>query len=227
LHLTPNRPFHETQSDLFISQDKDGANCEQIEVYRSIDPISNALFTVESFGLDCTYGNVCSVIPVVNGDYPLEWAGESFSVEWGLRERGKGKFKTPFGSVEGQLSEPLDFSNLSDEFGGVKVPTELRAIVTYRSKKYSMVTLVLPKPALNLSAPGSAIVGFNFSVLISSTKNYSGTCSVNGFQVAIKNGAGKIVLYGKKPGNLRLTLNCNSSSNWAATSVGRDIYIRN
>ena len=221
LTITPLRPLSNDTYELRISTDSDGSNEITLSYSINLDLDAENLYTVNSFSLDCGSDNNCRVRPDITGDYPDEWAGQA-KIEFRTRPKGTNKWTSYAPKFDTFWDEP---SELNLKF--ISTPTDVAAKVTYKNRVFNLSTTIKPKPTLSLSAPGSAIVGFNFTVLISGPKKYSGSCSVNGFQVSIKNGVGKIALYGKTPGNLRLWMVCNANSNWAATSQGRSIYIRN
>jgi hypothetical protein len=221
LTVTPFRPLSNFNSEFNISTDSNGSNAITLRYVTNLDLDDENLYTVNGFSLDCGTENICHVQPDITGDYPDEWAGQA-KIEFRTRAKGTNKWSSYAPVFDTFWDDP---SELNLKF--ISTPTEVAAKVTYRNRIINLITTIKPTPKLSLSAPGSAIVGFNFTVLISGPKSYSGTCSVNGFKVAVKNGAGKIALYGKSPGNLRLWMVCNANSNWGATSQGRDIYIRN
>ena len=221
LMITPLRPLTNDTYELKISTDSNGSNAITLCYFINLDLDAEDLYTVNGFSLDCGIDNICRVQPDIIGDYPDEWAGQA-KIEFRTRAKGTNKWTSYAPEFDTFWNEP---SELNLKF--ISAPTDVVAKVTYKNRVFNLSTTIKPKPALSLSAPGSAIVGFNFTVLISGPKKYSGSCSINGLQVAIKNGVGKIALYGKTPGNLRLWMVCNANSNWAATSQGRDVYIRN
>jgi hypothetical protein len=220
LTITPLRPLVNSTHELKISTDSNGLNAITLTYTINVDLDAENLYTVNTFSLDCGIDNICRVQPDITGDYPDEWVGQA-KIEFRIRAKGTNKWTNYAPKFDTFGDEP---SELNLKF--ISTPTDVAAIVTYRNQVFNLSTTIKPKPALSLSAPGSAIVGFNFTVLISGPKKYSGSCSVNGFQIAIKNGIGKLSLYGKTPGNLRLWMVCKANSNWAATSQGRYIYIR-
>ena len=219
--ITPLRPLTNDTYELKISTDSNGSNAITLSYFINLDLDAEDLYTVNGFSLDCGIDNICRVQPDIIGDYPDEWAGQA-KIEFRTRAKGTNKWTSYAPEFDTFWNEP---SELNLKF--IYAPTDVVAKVTYKNRVFNLSTTIKPKPALSLSAPGSAIVGFNFTVLISGPKKYSGSCSINGLQVAIKNGVGKIALYGKTPGNLRLWMVCNANSNWAATSQGRNVYIRN
>ena len=221
LMITPLRPLTNDTYELKISTDSNGSNAITLSYFINLDLDAEDLYTVNGFSLDCGIDNICRVQPDIIGDYPDEWAGQA-KIEFRTRAKGTNKWTSYAPEFDTFWNEP---SELNLKF--ISAPTDVVAKVTYKNRVFNLSTTIKPKPALSLSAPGSAIVGFNFTVLISGPKKYSGSCSINGLQVAIKNGVGKIALYGKTPGNLRLWMVCNANSNWAATSQGRNVYIRN
>ena len=221
LMITPLRPLTNDTYELKISTDSNGSNAITLSYFINLDLDAEDLYTVNGFSLDCGIDNICRVQPDIIGDYPDEWAGQA-KIEFRTRAKGTNKWTSYAPEFDTFWNEP---SELNLKF--IYAPTDVVAKVTYKNRVFNLSTTIKPKPTLSLSAPGSAIVGFNFTVLISGPKKYSGSCSINGLQVAIKNGVGKIALYGKTPGNLRLWMVCNANSNWAATSQGRNVYIRN
>jgi hypothetical protein len=221
LTVTPLRPLDNGTHELKISTDSNGSNAITLTYTINVDLDAENLYKVNSFSLDCGVDNICRVQPDITGDYPDEWAGQA-KIEFRTRAKGTNKWTNYSPKFDTFWDEP---SELNLNF--ISTPTDVAAKVTYRNQVFNLSTTIKPKPGISLSAPGSAIVGFNFTVLISGPKKYSGSCSVNGFKVAIKNGIGRLTLYGKTPGNLRLWMVCNANSNWAATSQGRYVYIRN
>lgn len=221
LMITPLRPLTNDTYELKISTDSNGSNAITLSYFINLDLDAEDLYTVNGFSLDCGIDNICRVQPDITGDYPDEWAGQA-KIEFRTRAKGTNKWTNYSPKFDTFWDEP---SELNLNF--ISTPTDVAAKVTYRNQVFNLSTTIKPKPGISLSAPGSAIVGFNFTVLISGPKKYSGSCSVNGSKVAIKNGIGRLTLYGKTPGNLRLWMVCNANSNWAATSQGRYVYIRN
>jgi hypothetical protein len=217
--VTPVRPITNGTYELNLSTDASGSNQISLNYSINLDLDSENLYTVNGFSLECSGQNSCHVQPDITGDYPDEWVGQA-KIEFRTRAKGASKWSSYPPIFDTFVNEP------SELFLKLSAPTEITAKVSYRDQVFNLYTTVKPKPTLFLSAPGSAIVGFNFTATISGPKTYSGSCFVNGFSVAVKNGVGKIGLYGKRPGNLRLWMTCTANSNWEATSQGTDIYIR-
>ncbi len=181
LMITPLRPLSNGAYELKISTDSNGSNAITLSYFINLDLDAENLYTVNGFSLDCGVDNVCRVQPDITGDYPDEWAGEA-KIEFRTRAKGTIKWTNYPPEYDTFFDEP---SELNLKF--ISIPTDVGAKVTYKNRVFNLATTIKPKPALSLSAPGSAIVGFNFTVLISGPKKYSGNCSVNGFQVTVKN----------------------------------------
>ena len=225
LTFTPTRPIFNAQYPLEVSQSANGDGALELQVSINLDPELENLFRVDGFTFECSAnGYLCEVRPqITGGDYPEElemWV--PYEVE--IKSRAKGSTKWSSTSYESYV---LTTDAQWAYSRSISLPTEVAVRIKYRDKLFNFVSVALPIPKISFTAPGSAIVGKNFTVLISGPKKYSGMCSVNGFQVSIKNGVGRTTIYGKRPGNLRLFMICNSNPNWANTSQGRDIYIRN
>ena len=225
LTFTPTRPIFNAQYPLLVSQSPNGADALELQVSINLDPEYENLFHVDGFTFECssTGDYLCVVSPQISDvKYPKElemWV--PYEIE--RKSRAKGSTKWSSVSYEGfPLTDEARWGYSRD----ISVPTEVSVKVKYREKIFNFISIALPIPRVSLSTAGSAIVGQNFSVSISGPKNYSATCSINGFQLAVKNGVGKISLYGKRPGNLRLFAVCKANANWATASQGRDIYIR-
>jgi hypothetical protein len=225
LTFTPNRPIVNSQYLLLVSESPDGSPALELQVAINMDPELEGLFNVEGFSFECKKSGdyLCIVTPEISGDaFDEELEGWiPYNVE--IKSRAKGTSKWSRTSYEGyDLATKASWMFSKN----ISSPTEVAVKIKYREKVYNLTSMALPVPNLSMIAPGSAIVGKNFTVQISGPKSYSGKCFVNKFQVQIKNGLGKISLYGKQPGNLYLFLSCDSSANWASKSQGRNVYIR-
>jgi hypothetical protein len=225
--VTPLRPIINAEFPLYVSKSAGKSDAIELQVSINLDPEAEKLFQVDGFNFECssTGGYLCVVTSEITGtEYPEEYEnwGELYSV--GISTRAKGAKKwTKLDTQSFNLGQNAEYA-ISKE---ISVSTEVAAKVIYRKKTYNLTSTALPIPSFKLSAPGSAIVGKDFTLVLTGPKKYSASCMVNySVPLVIKNGYGKSVLYGKKPGNLHLFVVCKANSNWAVTSGWRDVYIR-
>ena len=127
-------------------------------------------------------------------------------------------------SAGGPWSKPLRIGVNPGETEGFSTGA-VSAVVVYVKiqwnvgNKKATVERIIPIVEANVSAPGAAIVGEDFTVRASVTPALSGTCILNGNKQIIKisSGRGSTRVYGSAPGQLRLVMSCNNK-NWIASS---------
>lgn len=112
-------------------------------------------------------------------------------------------------------------------FAKLTQPIDVKLEIRFQGEDYFVKPFtVFPRAALKLMSPNAAIVGDYFWLQVNTVKQYSGKCYVNSqFAFNIKNGYGRISVYGKTPGNLDIYVSC-TSTNWANTNAYKFVYIR-
>jgi hypothetical protein len=233
LKVSPVHPIFNARYPLVVSLNQDGSALElQVEI--NLDPEAENIFHLDGFSFDCADSingfSLCTVSSQISGtEYVKEYdSWYTYKLEVSSRPRGSKSWKKT------DLFKNQDFPlshNVQVEMN-VSVPTELRATVRYRDRNYAAIGTALPRAEIELSAPGSAIVGNTFTLSLKSNRvNYAGTCKINAgskgsTSFAVRGGYGKALLYGKFPGNLRLFVYCEANGSWQSTGASRDIYIR-
>jgi hypothetical protein len=106
-------------------------------------------------------------------------------------------------------------------------PTELKVEVEFEGEKFTFRDVkISPMVKIQLSAPGSAIVGQNFLLQVRTQKNYSAQCITNpDLRFSLKNGVANVRMYLQTLWANNLIVVCKSN-NWADSSASRVIYIR-
>lgn len=222
LRITPNRPLIETCYDLYISQNSDGMNAIQRGICTP-GAYSQKLYSLKNFDFFCNTSQICRINSYFEGEFSDEWAADVITVAWQVRTKGTKQW-AGYPPTEYPLSEDIKFV----DYVGTSEPEEVRALITYRGKKYTTSqATVLPIPKLTIRAPGAAIVGSNFKVVVNAPKSYSANCDLNSnAKFSIKNGIGRVTVYGRMPGRTILIVSCSPNSHWAAALEKGEIYIR-
>ena len=191
----------------------------------NIDAKKENLYTT-NFELKCSVAyfgadQSCTVTPNIQGDGKALVSGKyQINYEYlvvGQKKWVKGK---PF---SWDISQSVIFYPFK-----ITKPTQLKVNVVFENQQYSLSKDSLkPYAKIELSAPGAAIVGDSFVLSATSNKNYSADCVVNNetMKFKIRNGFGRIQIYGVTPGNLTLYVSCKSS-NWSDSGSSKFVYIR-
>jgi len=222
LRITPNRPLIETCYDLYISQNSDGMNAIQRGICTP-GAYSQKLYSLKNFDFFCNTSLICRINSYFEGEYAQEWTADVITVAWQVRPKGTKQWAW-YPPAEYSINEDIKFV----DYVGTREPAEVRATITYRGKEYTTSQVaILPIPKLIIRAPGAAIVGSNFKVVVNALKSYSANCNLNSnAKFSIKNGVGKVTVYGRMPGRTILIVTCSANANWAGAVEKSEIYIR-
>ena len=189
----------------------------------NIDVKAQGLYAT-TFDFECNVPNYnesakCTITPKIDGA-GRDLATGKYIVSYSYRSKGSSSWieqkKFTWDIQQGVIST----------FISVTKPLEIKGSATFEGQTTNFNSTIYPRVKLNATSTNAAIVGQNFYLFVASIKQYSASCSVNNsIPFNIKSGFGKVLIYGKTPGNLNLYISCQSPS-WANSFASRFVYIR-